>query len=227
MSRRSVLLAFTSGLIFLGTLLVMVYGMLAYEPRHYMRSAPPADEEQRGELSRKCLGEICALYSAVSSERVWTGDFTDTELNCYFADAFVRSGLSEKLLPAGMSEPRVAFEQDFMRLSFRYQNTFVNTIVSIGIRVWLPKNETNTIAVQFLGFQAGLMPFSAQWLLERISETARQNAIEVTWYRHAGYPVALLRFQADQPRPTLTFKGIQFEKGSVTIVGHSTETRQP
>jgi hypothetical protein len=29
---------------------------------------------------------------------------------------------------------------------------------------------------------------------ERISEVARQNEIEVNWYRHDGYPVAVVRF---------------------------------
>ena len=59
---------------------------------------------------------------------------------------------------------------------------------------------------------AGLVPFTAQWLLERISEVARNNDIEVNWYRHEGYPVALIRFQADQARPTLQFKAVQFER---------------
>ena len=52
---------------------------------------------------------------------------------------------------------------------------------------------------------------------------ARNNGIEVSWFRHEGYPVALIRFQADQARPTLQFKAVQFEQGSITIHGRSRE----
>ena len=62
-------------------------------------------------------------------------------------------------------------------------------------------------------------------LLERISEVARQNGIDVTWYRHEGYPVALLRFQADQQRPTLQFKAVKFEPGCISIHGQANEEK--
>jgi hypothetical protein len=137
----------------------------------------------------------------------------------------VKSGFAEKLLPEGISEPRVQFDPERMRLSFRYTSRFVSSIVSVRLRVWLPKTEKNIVALCLEEIKAGLVPFSAQWLLERLSEAARQHAIEVNWYRHEGYPVALLRFQADRARPTVQLSGVQFDQGVLRIQGRSLEPR--
>jgi hypothetical protein len=112
-----------------------------------------------------------------------------------------------------------------MRLSFRYRSRFITTVISLQLRVWVPRGEPTVVALGLESFRAGLVPFTAQWLLERISEVARQNSIEVSWYRHEGHPVALVRFQADQPRPTLELKAVQFEPGRITIHGQCTEPR--
>jgi hypothetical protein len=59
--------------------------------------------------------------------------------------------------------------------------------------------------------------------LEQISETARQNGIEVIWYRYHGNPVALLKFQANEPHPTIQFMGLKLNTGTVSIQGRSLE----
>ena len=69
----------------------------------------------------------------------------------------------------------------------------------------------------------GSLPVSAQSLLERVSEAARRQDIEVTWYRHEGNPVALLRFQANQPRPTVRLEKLELQEGLLVIGGHSVE----
>src|SRR5205807_7493140 len=66
-------------------------------------------------------------------------------------------------------------------------------LVSLSLCAWLTPAETNVLALKLERFDAGLLPCSAQWLLERISETARQHNIDVSWYRHEGHPVALIR----------------------------------
>ena len=112
-----------------------------------------------------------------------------------------------------------------MRLAFRYRSRLICTVVSLDLRIWLPKGESNVVAIQLEGLRAGALPFKAQWLLEQISEVGRQNGIEVNWYRHDGHPVALLRFQADHPRPTLQLKAVQLEEGRITIRGRSGDAR--
>lgn len=224
MSRRSFLM--TVGVVVLlgSALTTTLLLLLRHEPAYY-QSAAPDHGERRARLSQEFLSEFSEFWSALSGDRDWYARFSDEQINSYLHEAFLQCGLSEKLLPEGICDPRVIFEQDRMRLAFRYRGGLVNPVVSVTLRLWLPRAETNVLALQLEGFRAGLVPFTAQWLLEHISETARQNGIEVQWYRHEGYPVALLRFQADQARPTLQFKGVQFEHGQLTIHGRSAESR--
>jgi hypothetical protein len=200
--------------------------LLQYEPPHHRRGRIPPGEE-RVKLSHAFYSEFFELISAMGGKAPWTRRFTAEQINSYLQEGFVHSGLGDKLLPKGVSEPRVQFEPDRLRLSFRYRRGLVNSIVSITLRVWLPANETNLVALRLEGFHAGLLPCKAQWLLERISDVARQSnsGIDVAWYRHDGCPVALLRFQADQPRPTLQLTGVQFRDGEIAVSGQPSELK--
>lgn len=224
MSRRSFLVAVGIVALLGGGLATALVLLLRYEPDYY-RSAMTTPGERRTKLSQEFLSEFSEFWSALSGDREWYARFSDEQINSYLEEAFRQCGLAEKLLPDRICEPRVIFEQDRMRLAFRYRGRLINPVVSVSLRIWLPNNETNVLALQLEGINAGLVPFTAQWLLEHISETARQNGIEVQWYRHQGHPVALLRFQADQARPTIQFKGVQFENGAITLHGRSAESR--
>jgi hypothetical protein len=223
MSRRSFLAA--AGIVVLLLASIGTGGalLLRCEPAHHRQSMVPPGPE-RIHASNSCLQNFLELLSAVRTQQsLWGQTFTDRQINSYLSEGFMKTGLAERLLPEGLSEPRVTFEPKRMRLSFRYRNRLINTVVSVTLRVWLPPSEPNVMAVCIEGFHAGAVPFKAQWLLERFSEAARQNEIDVSWYRHEGLPVALLRFQADQARPTLRLKVVHFDQGQVTIHGESTD----
>jgi hypothetical protein len=96
-----------------------------------------------------------------------------------------------------------------------------STIVSIDLGVWLAAKEPNVVVLELKGLRAGSLPISAQSLLERISEAARSQALEVTWYRHNGNPVAVLRFQPYQNRPTFQLQRLELGQGTLLITGRS------
>src|SRR2546425_1743265 len=200
MSRRSFL--FAIGIVLLlgsiGTVFVL---LLSHEPAIYARTTPPPGDERR-HLSGEFQTKLFDLYAQIQEKfpPTWEARFSETGINSYFEEGFVLSNLAEKILPDGVSAPRIAIDPDKIRLAFRYRVGPLNTIISIDMRVWLAtKREPNVIGLELQGLHAGAVPIAAQSLLEQISETARQNGIEVIWYRHNGNPVALLRFQADQP----------------------------
>jgi isocitrate/isopropylmalate dehydrogenase len=74
------------------------------------------------------------------------------------------------------------------------------------------------VALELQSLHAGALPVAAHSLLERISEAARQNNVDVTWYRHEGHPVALLRFQADQDRPTVKLEHLYVDNAAMQLV---------
>ena len=67
------------------------------------------------------------------------------------------------------------------------------------------------------------MPISGHWLLEEFTKVGRDNggSVDVSWYRHDGHPVALVRFQSDQPHPTLLLQAVQLQQGLLVIRGAS------
>jgi hypothetical protein len=223
MSRRSVFVALAIVVLLTGSVGTVLVLLLRYEPYHHRSSATP-EGARRVAQSKAFYSKLSDLLSEMNGTAPWWETFTDEQINSYLNEGFVHSHLGDRLLPEGIREPRVFFEPERMRLSFRYRSPFISTVVSVTLRVWLPENEANVVAVCLESIKAGLVPYSASWLLEHIAETARQNGIEVTWYRHEGYPVALLRFQADQPRPTLQLKAVRLQQGSITIHGQSNQS---
>jgi hypothetical protein len=223
MSRKSILLGLGILLLVTSSVSAGLVFLVRREPDFY-RSRAVEPGEFRRQYSRDFEREFSLFYGAVNShyER-WAATFKEEEINSYFDEDFVRSGLEKNLLPRGVSAPRVAIEPDRIRLAFRYGSGTWSTIVSIDIRLWLITKEPNVVALELEGLHAGSVPISAQSLLDRIEEMAHGQHVQVSWYRHNGNPVALLHFQADRPRPTVQLQHLQLEKGRITIGGRSTE----
>jgi hypothetical protein len=196
--------------------------LVRYEPRLYLRAAVPPGEV-RHKLSGECWQELMKLLHSVTDheDQEWGHWFSDEQLNSYLAEHFVESRLDKQLLPEGISQPRIVIEPEKIRIAFRYGSGVWSTVISIDVRPWLVKGEPNVVALKLVGFHAGALPISAQSLLESISKTCQDNGIAVDWYRDEGYPVALLRFQAEQPHPTLELELIKLEQGAIYIQGHT------
>jgi len=226
MRRKSLWLA-------LGMVTLVVVGVLAtlvlllqHEPSFYGRCAIPPGAE-RSELSKKFEGDSGIFISSITNggdvkSGDWYGKFNEVEINSFLAEGFARR-LADKMLPDGVSEPRIQLEQDRMRLGFRYGEPPWSTIITVEFRVWLATNQQNVVVLELQSLHAGALPISAQSLLEEISEALRRHSIDVTWYRHHGNPTAALKFNTGQPRPTCQVKQVELKAGSIAIFGHSSE----
>ncbi len=223
MPRRSLIMAIALSAVLGGGAAVLLCLLVRYEPAPFQAAVLPPSENRK-QLSREFITEFMDAYSAWTGngkgeEPDWRADFTEEQINSYFNETFVTSGLAEQLLPDTISQPRVVFEPDKVRIAFRYGRGFWSTLVSIDLRAWVARDEPNVLALQLIGFHAGALPISAQSMLEPAVELGRQHGIDINWYRHEGYPVALLRFQADQPRPTLELRLVQIAQGAITLQG--------
>jgi hypothetical protein len=222
MRRRTLI---TIGIV-LGLLLATgstILALLRHEPKWYREALlPPGD--LRTQRSQEFFTEFWDLIGS-TSDKEWFGTFTDEQLNSYLEEGFKHSGLAARLLPEDISDPRVKIEPERLRIAFRYGRGAWETVVSVETKIWLPPREPNVAAIELIGFHLGAIPISVQSLLERLSEVGRANGIEVTWYRvpETGHPVAILRFQADQGRPTLQLQVVKLETGKITIHGKTVE----
>jgi len=223
MSRRSLVLAIAIFCCLTCGVGAALWMLVRYEPRLYLQAAVPPGEV-RQKLSNECSRELMQLYSSVTNhqdEQGWGHRFTDEQINSYLAEHFVQSHADKEFLPEGFSQPRIVIEADKIRVAFRYGRGLWSSIVTIDLRVWLVKGEPNVVALKLVGFHAGALPISAQSLLESITQTCQKNGIGVDWYRDDGAPVALVRFQAEQPHPTLELETIKLEPGAIHIEGRT------
>ena len=138
----------------------------------------------------------------------------------------MRSAANKFTLPDHITDPHVVFEPERVRLGFRYHVGRFSTIVSIDIRVWLTKAESNVVALEIQGMRAGALPISAQSILERLSEAADSNNVKLSWYRYNGNPVAILHFQSDQRR-RVKLENLDVHPGKISIKGQSLEPMAP
>jgi hypothetical protein len=225
MRRKSLIL--TGGLLLLllgGTAAALVV-LVRHEPSFYADVAV-APGKERTDLSRAFQAKFFTLLSAIKgSAPKWAATFTQDQINSYFEEDFLRSGIARLSLPDDICAPRVKMEQDRIRLAFQYGRPPWNSIISIDFRVWLAPKEPNVIALELQGVHAGSLPISSQSLLEKVSEIARRQNIEVTWYRHNGNPVALLHFVSTKPRPTVVLQNLVLQDGALTLGGVSTDQR--
>jgi hypothetical protein len=224
MSRRSVYLALLAVSLLAGGAVAGLCLLVRFEPSAYVQASVPPGEPRK-QLADEFTLEFTQLISNMAADQGadWDARFTDEQINSYFAETFVNSGLEERVLPESISRPRVIIEPDKVRLAFRYGTGFWSTVVSIDLRVWLAEGEANVVALQVVGFRAGALPISAQKLFETVSDLGRHNSINIDWYRYEGHPVALLRFQNDLSRPGFELQNLHLEKGAITIQGRCTE----
>jgi len=221
MRRKSMLLALAIAVLLAGAAVGTLALLVRHEPEFYrQRAVPPG--QARNTQSLKFVATFSSVIDATINGYNFNETFTEEQINSYFQENFITSGVAKKLLPQDISAPRVAIEPDRIRLAFRYGCPPWCSIVSIDWRVWLAPKEPNVVVLELQGLHVGSLPISAQSLLEQISDVAHRNNIDVTWYRHEGNPVALVRFPNDS-RSGVQLHQLELSSGKLTLVGRALE----
>jgi hypothetical protein len=216
---KAYLFCLYTGLLLAGAL-VGLGALLRHEPHFYLNREIDAGEDRKRSSSKFVNDFLQLLVNVKENGRDgWHFKFTENDVNSFFQEDFINFGEADNLRKLGVSDPRVAFDQDCIRFAFRYGSGFWSTIVSYDLRVWAVPKEPNVLAVEIRRRRAGALPISSQALVNELAEIAARHNIEVTSYRYEGNPVALIRFQADQPRPTAQLKCLRVGLGELRIGG--------
>src|SRR5690348_7135771 len=118
MRRKSVLLGSALLVVLGGAVAAVVALLVLHEPASYHQAALPPGQE-RQQHSHEFVSKCSELYVGVMNDREWRQKFTAAQINSYLDEDFVRSG-QDKMLPEGISDPRVSFAPGKVRLAFRY-----------------------------------------------------------------------------------------------------------
>ncbi len=219
MKRKRSLVMLSMVLALLGGSALILLWLVKYEPHFYHRSAV-AEGPQRKKLSSDFWVQAGKLGSNFTPNADGGPDdfvFSEAQINSFLQEEFSRWPDAAEYQNRGISAPRVSIDKDRLRLAFRYTTSLLSTVVSLDLRIWVVAKESNLFAVEILNRHVGAMPISAQSLQEEISALARSRKLEVTWYRHEGHPVALLRVQGSRNLSSAWVNRIDMEPGKLTI----------
>ena len=200
--------------------------LVRHVPAFYVRSALPPGET-RDAFSRDLSARSMELASNFGGDRPWEQQFTQEQFNGYFQGQNDNPDQSAPLveIPEDIHDVRVSFENDLIRVGFRYGDEPWSCVVSVEFRAWLVANNTNLIALELCDFRAGALPLGTRSLIDFVTEAARHESIDVTWFRHAGHPIALLQLQANKSRPTFQLRRLEVSTGKFIVA--SSPTREP
>jgi hypothetical protein len=222
--RKVILLSVLSAIILagIGTGFIL---LLYHEPGFYRRCEIPPGED-RLNWAKEFNKPASQLYNFFANPqdpdyRNCHVTFTEEQVNSFLQQDFFNKLNAKSLQRHGISDVRIAFEQEQIRLGFRYGTKPWQTVMSFDMHLRLVPKEINVMAVEMVGRHAGALPVSAQSLLTLIAEAFHDPQIDISWYRHNGNPVALVRFQSDRGRPSFQLREVAVKDGKLTIVAKS------
>lgn len=193
-----------------------VIAMLGRGPDYYGQIDALSDEDRTAE-SRQFVQQSSAVFNQVENEPAWSGEFRESQVNAWLAGDFERK--HGNLLPRGISDPRVSFENGCVALAFQLQRGPVTTVVSASGRVWLP--ESNFVAIELESVRAGVIPMPAGYVIQTISSAAKSAGLEIEWKQHDGNPVALLRLGSADDNAAIRVDQVEIKDGLLRVAGHS------
>lgn len=220
MRRRTFYRAFAAVMLVVLGIIMVLTGLILREPASY-RQASVAEGPQRRRLSGELQSAIFQMMPGNQPDSEWHETFTAEQINSYFAEDFLRAKPFQ--LPDGIHSPRVELGANRLVLSFKYGKGLWSTVVSIDMNAWLVAGEANTLAIEFLETRAGLLPLSVRTLIEKYLRSSREWNVDVTWYRHQGHPVALVRVHAEQSRVPFLLQRLELQPGRLVVAGRMSE----
>jgi len=127
-----------------------------------------------------------------------------------------------QLLPAGVSEPRIAIDRDAVHIAVHYERGGVDTVVSLAGHVQLTE-QPNEIAVRIDQARAGLVPVPLARFLEDVADRAARADIPLRWTEVKGAPVALVRvpLETKDARRQLVLERLDFREGEFSVAGRT------
>lgn len=192
------------------------YACLNYQPSFYRTRKALTPQRQRVE-ARQFVAQSLQLRNDILNEPHWEAAFTDEEVNAWLAEDLVAHFADQ--IPPGVREPRVVFEPDRVTLAFQLDQAGIRSVIWVVLRVDVP--EPNRLALTIEKIRAGMVPFSAQGLLEPITRHARARGLDVQWDTSEGLPRAQIGYRADARRADVVLEQLRILNGQIRLSGRS------
>ena len=193
---------------------------LTHQPEFY-RAVAAMPRARRQAEARRFVAQSLQLRNDIVNEPRWEAAFTDAEVNAWLAEDLVTHFADQ--IPPGVHEPRVVFEPDRVTLAFQLDEGPIRSVVWVVAQVRVP--EGNTLALTLEKIRAGVVPISAERLLDRITAHARDRGLDLRWERDGDLPVAVVRYTPNPRRADIVLEALEVRQGRIHLSGRSDRSR--
>jgi hypothetical protein len=208
----------------LGLLLTAAHYAFRQEPAFY-REAMQAGQELQADDGEQLARRVLQLHNDTRQAGGWEASFSAEQINSWLA-----TDLQEKfpnVVPPQFQNPRLAIEQNLVRLACWYNDPPTNTILSLDLDLHLT-DEPNVIAIHIHKARAGVVPVPLVQVFNTVSDFARRANIELSWANMSTDPVALVTIPSHREQWTqlLHLEALEVRDGEIYLSGR-TEPETP
>ena len=172
---------------------------LVQVPDFYQEAlAKPPDPVIQRKAAKTFVARTVQLVEDIKHSDTWSQEFDGRQVNAWLANE-LHSKYAE-LVPPGVRDPRVGFDDKFVLVGFYYETEEWQGVVSLRLRPWVPK--PNTLAIEIASIRAGLVPIPLDSVLEELSSQIETDGWRAEWTQLEDNDVLLVHFDSgakDQP----------------------------
>src|SRR5260370_33009459 len=161
------------------------------------------------------------LRNDICNEPSWEAVFTDQEVNAWLAEDLVLHFADQ--LPPEVHEPRVMFELDRVTLAFEFDQGPVRSVIWVVARPDVP--EPNVLELTLEKIRAGVLPVPAEKILDRITQHANRQGLNMSWKREVNQLVAIIRYSPHSGLDDGKLEHLQVRHGEIRLAGRSARGR--
>lgn len=191
-------------------------------PKFYRQRLASDSNEQTVQFSNQFLNTASRLLGDIQNLRTWQAEFGERQINGWLAHDF-EVNHADRSLPNGVSQPRVEIAGDEIRLGFRWELGPVSTVVQIGLRAWVPRQ--NLLCIEIESVKAGLLPLPTTYTRKVIDQFIQSQNLDIQWKRNGGRLVALIDFERGQRR--IVLHKVQIQSDGLYLEGLSSRHSLP
>jgi hypothetical protein len=192
-------------------------------PEFYQTALHKAPEQQK-EKGAALEKQVFELHNEVRNTGRWEASFSDEQINGWLAaDLPVKF---PNALPKGVSEPRVAIEDDAAQVACKYDSKKISTVFNMSVEISLT-HEPNVVAVRIRKARAGLLPISLKQILDHATKYANKSEIPLRWVQEDGDPVALVTVPSERKEfihRRICIETVELRNGEVYLAGRTDDS---
>lgn len=171
----------------------------------------------RKQAAKQFVEQSQQLVQNIQTSSSWSQEFTDAQINAWLAEEFPRD--FAEWMPPEVSQPRVQFRADGIRLGLRIDEPGQwSGVVSLQVKVSVP--APNQLAIQLQSIRAGLVPVPIKAIIAQVTEQAAENGVRIEWRKVGDDDVAIVSLiHEGEDAPQL--EAVELSAGLIRVTGSS------